>query len=196
MGRGQFLKGAIEIRRALTTFAATAVATGCGCMTTDAGRTLDEQLVMRNRANAEPAMRDAARQVDAALLPAETQAFEMSPLCGLSGDPCLEEVEFRGPFSRVRDTQGNAHLAIWVPAELRRYARLAKGRHRLVLLTPRLSERVIGERTSCECDGMYRAPARTQVAFLVDDTPGLEIVTLSVPMNVDRYEWRCEAILR
>jgi|GEM_PF-4508175 len=157
---------------------------------------MDEQLVVRNRANAEPAMRAAANRMGAVLLPAEAEVFETTPLCGLSGDPCLEEVEVDEAdesISHVRDAQGKARLAIWVPVELRRYVRLAQGQRGLLLLTPQLSRRVVDERTCCECDRMPRSVSRTQAAFLVDDVPGLRIARLTVPMTADWYHWECRA---
>ena len=187
---------AAQLSRACGGLALVAAATGCGCVTTDAARAIDEQLVLRNRANAEQAMKAAARRSGAVLLPIEAEEFEMSPLCGLNGDPCLEEVEANASFSRVRNAQGQARLAIWVPVELRRYARLAKGSNRLFLLTPKLSHRVIDEKTRCECDGMFNAVGRIEAAFLVDDMPGVEIITLNVPMTVDRYKWKCKVVLR
>jgi len=60
-------------------------------------------------------MKAAAQRVGAVLLSAEAETFETSPLCGLSSNPCLEEVEFKGSASRVRDAQGAARRAIWVP---------------------------------------------------------------------------------
>jgi hypothetical protein len=78
---------------------------------------MDEQLLLRNQ----------AQRVGAVLLSAEAEVFETAPLCGLSLTPCLDEVEPKGAFSRVRDAQGEARLAIWVPVELRRYTHLAPG---------------------------------------------------------------------
>ncbi len=120
----------------------------------------------------------------------------MSPLCGLTGDPCLEEVESYGSFSRVRDAQGETRVAIWVPVELRRYARIAKGSARLFLLTPTLSSRVIDKKDRCQCEGMPQAEGRIRAAFLVDDVPGVRIDTLDVPMTAERYEWKCKVLLK
>ncbi|HEY0469989.1 MAG TPA: hypothetical protein VGC79_37640 [Polyangiaceae bacterium] len=157
---------------------------------------MDEQLLLRNRANAEPTMKAAAQRVGAVLLSAEAEAFETSPLCGLSSNPCLDEVEFKGSFSRVRDARGEARLAIWVPVELRRYARLARRSDQLFLLMPRVSRRVIDQKTCCECDGMLRAAGRVQAGFLVDEVPGVQLVTVDVPVTVDRYQWKCKATAR
>jgi len=158
---------------------------------------MDEQLIVGNRANAEPAMRAAAHRMGALLLPAKAEEFETNPLCGLSGDRCLEEVEVDEAdesISHVRDERGKARLAIWVPVELRHYVRLAQGPRGLLLLTPKLSHRLIDEKTYCECDRMPRPVMRTQAAFLVDDVPGLRIDRLTVPMTADWYHWICKAI--
>jgi hypothetical protein len=80
---------------------------------------MDEQLALRNRANAEPDMQVAAQRFGAVLLASQAEEFEISPLCGLSWAPCLDEVEDKGAFARVQDAQGKARLAIWVPVELR-----------------------------------------------------------------------------
>jgi hypothetical protein len=157
---------------------------------------MDEQLMLRNRANAEPTMKAAARRFSAVLLPAEAEEFELSPLCGLTGNLCLEEVESYGSFSRVRDAQGETRVAIGVPVELRRYARLAKGSERLFLLTPTLAPRVIDKKNCCQCEGMLQAQGRIRAAFLVDDVPGVQIDTLDVPMTAERYEWKCKVLLK
>ena len=169
---------------------------GCGCVTTEAASAMDEQLLLRNLANAEPTMKAAAQRVGAVLLSAEAEAFETSPLCGLSSSPCLDEVEFKGSLSRVRDAQGEARLAIWVPVELRRYARLARRSDQLFLLMPRVSRRVLDQKTCCECDGMLRAAGRVQAGFLVDEVPGVQLVTVDVPVTVDRYKWKCKATMK
>jgi hypothetical protein len=155
---------------------------------------MDKQLALRNRANAEPAMQVAARRFGAVLLASQAEEFETSPLCGLSWAPCLYEVEDEGPFSRVQDAQGKARLAIWVPVELKSYARLARRSGKFFLLLPKVSHRVLDAKTRCECDRMLRGASRNHAAFLVDEVPGAELVTVSVPMTVDRYDWKCESI--
>ena len=58
---------------------------------------MNEQLLPRNRANAEPTMRAAAQRVGAVLPSAEAEVFETSPLCGLRPNSCLGEVESLPP---------------------------------------------------------------------------------------------------
>jgi hypothetical protein len=41
---------------------------------------------------------------------------------------------------------------------------------------------------------MFRGASRNHAAFLVDEVSGAELVTVSVPMTVDRYDWKCESI--
>ncbi len=193
----QFLKRALQIWRACGGLAVVAGSTGCGCVTTEVARAMDEQLVRQNRANAEPAMEAAAQRFGGVLLPTEAEEFEMSPFCGLSGDPCLDEVEVdesSESVSRVRDARGRARLAIWVPVELRGYARLAQRPNGLLVLSPKVSRRVTDEKTCCECDRMLRAEPRTRAAFLVDEAASLQIVHVTVPMTLDVYKWKCKAI--
>ena len=191
----QLSKLAVELARVCGSLALAAAATGCGCVTMDAARAMDRQLVLRNRAQAEPAMKAAARFFGAVLQPAEAQTFEIAPLCE-GYVQCLDVIESTGVFSRVRDSQGRPRLAIWVPAKLRRYVRLAQGSDRLLLLTPKVSHRVIAEKTCCECDGMPRSVVRSQAAFLVDEIPGVKIVTVNVPMIADENKWKCKVVLR
>ena len=64
------------------------------------------------------------------------------------------------------------------------------------MLMPKVSQRVIDEKFRCECDGMLRAAGSIRAAFLVDDVPGVALVTIDVPMTLDRYEWKCAATTR
>ena len=191
--------------------AAALLAAGC-CLSAQQADARRDQLKLRNRARAEPAMRAAAEARGARLLPAEATLIPRPLDCaegrdeavpraeGGNVDFCIARAqELGGCIRRTGDGHTFRILRAGAPPKLAipvrpdgwRYAGIAERGDKLLLLLPRLSPRSVGAATQCECDGMPRPSCPEDHVFLIDDRPSVEIEEIWVPMIEDQLDWRC-----
>jgi hypothetical protein len=193
------------------------LAGGCGCLSQQQADAVRQEIVSRNRARIEPAIRAALKERGAILLPIEARTVRLPAPCSLldadadansqteyaAHDPGLKCQEGNGwsnapPDGHVihlKDDQGKGWLAITVTWEHLRYARLARRGSRLFFLRPAIRRRKVGDRTECECDGMPRVMIAENSAFLIEDVPGASLEFVDVPMVEEYVEWRCNVRL-
>jgi hypothetical protein len=172
-------------------------------------RAADAEVEAMNRRRAEPAMRAAAEQQGADLLPDVLQHLYL-PLCETADlvaavrplDPsagCLDWSQKENVY-RLRVPGQKPRLVI--PVYLSRrgdtpYERVARRGSRVVLLVPRTIRRNARSGHGCECSGGYIAwstgdPMIDVYAFVIEDADPVELLRVEVPMVEDFIEWRCD----
>jgi hypothetical protein len=178
---------------------ATTLLGGC-CTDRTEARNIRHAAMLDTRARAEPTMRAAAQRLGAELLPVLPQArFEFPFARELPGLPRPEESEDRGlqllsddpHVVRLHDGQGAARIALLFHHNAWYYARLARRGEKLYILLPQLTDRIVDERTQCDC---YDGPTGEDpaVVFVVDDIQEVEVHEVQVPLTVEVVRWRCK----
>lgn len=175
------------------------LAIGC-CASWDKAAMMRRELEQENRKHSEPVMRAAAMKRGAVLLPALAWGFntrhcdslvvpELAPENG-----CVHwESSDRRAF-RMRDARGNVTLAVRVRSPAWYYARLARRGGTLYVLVPKISRRIVGEATQCECVRQtgYVLGSPDEFAFTLEDLPLEEVEEVEVPIVEDILKWHCK----
>jgi hypothetical protein len=163
---------------------------------------MDADLVARNRAHAEPAMRAAAEQRGATLLPDVARNIVVGPPCGTPETHlvwgCLEPSAREGVYRLQRVPQyGITTTSIVVVAtrqpSLAPYVRLARAGHSLLLLVPDVTRRRVRSAEACGCDSGWTT-GTIRVSFVlngIDDLDVTDVEEVHVPMVEDFVDWRC-----
>lgn len=193
--------------------AAAVLATGCGCLSGTEALAKQNALEAANVRNAEPALRAAAEALGATLLPMRPREMPTPLTCpGADSAPVPRVGSDSREFcaARARELRGCAEpapdgrsfryrheevgtlLAIPVRGEGATYAGLARRGRRLFLLMPRVSPRKVASATRCHCGGMPTVTCPSEVVFMLEEIPGVEIEEVTVPMTQDYIDWDCE----
>jgi hypothetical protein len=186
----------------LVSFVALALTLACGCACVERTRAqgISRQLHLQSIERSTRAMSDAARRQGAALLPERVETWSVPWMCPTEtpeSGPC--EPWWAGaaaPMERVVDSEGKPHVVVPVANDgTDEYIRLARRGKTLLLLVPRLSHRVVGERSACECDAGLVSIPPTYRAFVLDDVGFSKLERVSVPVTEDYIHWECKAKL-
>ena len=173
------------------------VAAGC-CTSMQRATAINAELEAKNRARAEPAMRSAAEQRGATLLPDRAYDLQLWPVCRTDHQHgCVLAAAEDGRTHRIRDDRGNERMAVPIGPYARSTARLARRGTKLLILVPQVTEMKVASRTQCECDGMPRIVSATGFvhigfAFFVDEIPGVDIEEVPVRVTEEYIEWQCK----
>lgn len=184
----------------LTLIVSAALLSGC-CATTQQAAAIRHELESRNRERAEPAMRAAALQRGALLLPGATEEVPLPPVCGdvffdwtgllFPKGMCVERSADR--VFHLKAVGQATRFVVQVPTQGWPYARLARRGSTLFVLVPRVTRRKVGDRTACECGSMTRPVIPTVFGFFIDDAEQVEVEEVVVPITEDFIEWKCKA---
>jgi hypothetical protein len=198
---------------ALSTIVLALFSAGC-CLSVEEANARRKNLLERNRAAAEPAMRAAAAARGAVLLPQlATEMLEGWPCASGSDeaeprpavpvpDHCSMNKDIRGGCDDwaadkrtflIRHKGAKPKLAIVYNAGWADYARLARRGKKLFILAPRPTARDIGRATQCFCEGGPELYCPRGWIFILDEPfSPVEIEDVDVPMIEDRLEWKCK----
>lgn len=91
---------------------------------------------------------------------------------------------------------GTPHVVVPVANDgTEEYTRLARRGDTLLVLVPRVSHRMVDEKSACECDrGLVFIP-RTYRAFVLNDVRVSKLERIAIPVTEDYIRWECKANL-
>jgi hypothetical protein len=177
------------------------VATGC-CTSMTRAEEIQAELREDNVVRAEPAMRRAASERGATLLPERALEFGLIPRCEGIFASDLERIcvlTSDHTIHRIRGVRGAVHMAISIEGHAPTTTRLARRGDTFLFLVPRVTARKVSTRTQCECD---RSPKIVSMsgflnlgfAFMLEDVPSAKVVAerIAVPVVEDFIEWECK----